>query len=418
MPIVIVFKLEDTAEVQKLRLSDTPTLEEVEAKIKSFFRVTDFILKDSQGVGIGNDNDLDVALSLDSTEISITEISKGALGVGDDSTQDGHGALHNTTEEALTRLATEVVSLRKELLAKDQANRLQLHEIAEKLPTVVVGFVVNASDATNEPAKAIALLNALCLRDQATLLEKSPYSLPLNVKWDPLSFTFSAGQEETDSYPFVLEYIQKCKIDRHAYDVGYGTRLSEGLLFNVPVYTLRTHADQHGGVILMNRLQGRTDLVVLNEGERPLGPGEHILRFMVDVCIEIKTPDVFAKSSSHCEKEAMLQLVGMNVNNAYSTPAVLLSNLARTHIVYFLVLAEHHNCRYEIVKRYCTSFAAALYLAIQPRDHISKDFSRPNTPPDEDELPVTQVHLVGMEAQMNDMHSGMEAVQIDEGPSP
>eukprot|EP00657_Telonema_sp_P-1_P010735 TRINITY_DN530_c0_g1_i5.p1 TRINITY_DN530_c0_g1~~TRINITY_DN530_c0_g1_i5.p1 ORF type:complete len:448 (-),score=81.52 TRINITY_DN530_c0_g1_i5:197-1540(-) len=95
MPIVTVFKCQGSAEVQQMRLSDNPTVEEVKTKIKEHFHFTEFSLVDSGDVAILNDEDLGLALGLDPPVISITNISKGAQVVpgGNTTTEELVGAM-------------------------------------------------------------------------------------------------------------------------------------------------------------------------------------------------------------------------------------------------------------------------------------------------------------------------------------
>ena len=294
-----------------------------------------------------------------------------------------------------------------------QGLSMQVHSIEELFPTVVVGFVVNPSDATNEPKKAVSLLECLNL-DESARLNNGIYSLPDDVEWPDFKFEWPKQKpDELASYDSTLQYIASLGLKRHAYTVGSGNNLYDGFLFDLPIYSLRRRRLQHGGVVQKHRLRGRTDLVLFHEGGLPLplplkpenGPVPHILRHQVGVCIEIKTSRDISKSKTRCEMEAMLEVVGMNADNQYSSPVVLLTDLNKDHSVFVLERSSSEDGAdsYHISRTKCDSFAAALHLSIQPRLAISEDFSRPNTP-EQDDISITNTVDIATEDDVENEH--------------
>jgi hypothetical protein len=299
---------------------------------------------------------------------------------------------------------------------RDNAMGLHMHSIEAMMPSVVVGHVLTPSDATKQPAHAATLLGCLNLNESAALIEPM-YSRPEQAQanfssssWADGKFLWPAGAKETHSYDETIKYLEFLSLNRSVYLVAHGNNLISGNLFDVDIYSLRRRRDQHRGVVHHHRLRGRTDLVLFHENTQPLPEPEegrihHILRHQVDVCIEVKRPQDIKKSSTGCEMEAILQLVGMNVNNQYSSPVVVLTDLVEKHLVFRLGL--HHNCdtgcdTYQVTKQKCVDFASAMHLATRPRDAISNNFSRPPTP-EQDEIPVTHsMEAVPLEDIEND----------------
>jgi lipoprotein NlpI len=77
MANVTQFQCEGSDEVTRMRLSEQPTVTEVQTHIKAHFHFAQFSLQDSSGVAIVGDADLQFALSLDPPIVHITRISTG-----------------------------------------------------------------------------------------------------------------------------------------------------------------------------------------------------------------------------------------------------------------------------------------------------------------------------------------------------
>eukprot|EP00657_Telonema_sp_P-1_P001903 TRINITY_DN1465_c0_g1_i5.p1 TRINITY_DN1465_c0_g1~~TRINITY_DN1465_c0_g1_i5.p1 ORF type:complete len:379 (+),score=54.45 TRINITY_DN1465_c0_g1_i5:45-1181(+) len=300
---------------------------------------------------------------------------------------------------------------------------IAVHTMSEKLPSFIHTFTLTPSEASKKPIYASALLSSLGLPATPALKddfsqEDDPFSQEHGML-PPLEFKWSNHPKEEESYPEVIKYLKKALPNRLAYDVGAGKNLYEGNLFNVPIFSLRKCRGQHAGVVHKCNLHGRTDIVLLHEHEAPLqSEDDHLHRYQVDVAIEIKVPGVL-KSGAGAHNEAMMQLVGMNVDNSDCTPAVVLSDLKTLHFVFQLELVQRGNRDvYVITKQPCEDFASAIRLVTQPRAHISINFSRPNTPPLPEELEL-QVSPAGDESDEHDQDLDEELAQLglenDEG---
>lgn len=122
-------------------------------------------------------------------------------------------------------------------------------------------------------------------------------------------------------------------------------------------------------------VSGRCDLVVCT-GAASQGPS----RGTCVVGIEVKPPS----SWSGAQREAVVQLVGLNVANACHSPSVVLTNLSDKHEVYFINRVSTDPVRYELRYRSFAQFGAAVAFAVFERTlntDESADFGRGDTPP-------------------------------------
>lgn len=99
---------------------------------------------------------------------------------------------------------------------------------------------------------------------------------------------------------------------------------------------------------------------------------------MVRLAIEIKTTSGYMQSADGCVFEAQLQLIGPNAFNTNHSPPVVLSNLAKTHSVFYLAY-DNDGWSYIVKKQKCDWFPAAIHFALQKSldDPISAEFARP-----------------------------------------
>jgi hypothetical protein len=191
--------------------------------------------------------------------------------------------------------------------------------------------------------------------------------------------------EEAQSYGPVVEFLRGIKLV--AYQVANGENLPDGYLFDEAVYTIRQKDPWTKGqpVRYIRHLRGRTDIVVLSEDFPRRDRSEYILRSHVKILIEIKTPKTISPTGSL--HEAMMQLIGANVQNGLRSPPVVVSNLTKTHYVLYLT-REASDTRphyYLIHQMYCASFGAAIHFALTIADeaiseHFARGMSREPTP--------------------------------------
>lgn len=273
----------------------------------------------------------------------------------------------------------EIIGLQSEM----QAMRLEIHGVRETLPSVLVGHVITPSAASRMPQVVSTVFDALGLSiDPFNNVNKYTAPDSLGPKWK-FSFKWLDNHTHDDrilertSYEPVLSFLRGLQF--LCEDVSEGQFCVEELLYNSDVYTCRNEnpmTTRAQKVFLRHRVQGRTDIVVLNRERH----GSRILRNMIKFAIEIKTVAGYKQSTSGCMREAQLQLIGLNAFNTNNSPPVILTNLANKHQVVYL--DKDQEWRYLIRVQDCTTFAAAVHFANSTASNpsISHHFSRPTTP--------------------------------------
>ena len=178
-------------------------------------------------------------------------------------------------------------------------------------------------------------------------------------------------------YKPLADFAQRNGVALHIVDNAQD--LSDKELLTENVYSLRTKTGAQGERVLFKaRIHGRTDLVCLD----PLPAAGHILRWMVLFAVEVKRAQDYKQDSS--EMEAMLQVVGLNVGNSRRAPPVVLTNLAQTHVVFYLFKNSDDPLRFEIRKKICASVLCAFRVAHDlatdgARQELARDFCREPT---------------------------------------
>mmetsp|Transcript_27119 Transcript_27119/g.38418 ORF Transcript_27119/g.38418 Transcript_27119/m.38418 type:complete len:384 (+) Transcript_27119:37-1188(+) len=270
-----------------------------------------------------------------------------------------------------------------EMILKDMS--ISLHTMKEQFPSVLAGHMVTPSTASRNRQQSSSIFDAAGLALKPTEMD-AEYVLPVEqqrkTEW---FFSFSWPREAGDdkvlektSYAPVLNFLRR--LDLHAEDVSGGANCVEKLLYNSDIYSRRTENPMkvRGQTVYHKHcVKGRSDLVILDKNRQ----GGEVLRSMVLVAIEIKTPSAYKQSKDGSMIEAQLQLIGLNAFNTDHSPPVVLSNLAQTHFVIYLAYGDD-GWSYVIKKQKCATFPAAIHFALQKslEASISAHFSRPMTP--------------------------------------
>jgi len=151
----------------------------------------------------------------------------------------------------------------------------------------------------------------------------------------------SADAREAASYGELCSFLQKRGFD--AVVIGNGEGLPNRLLFSTYAHSMRQQVLTVKGQAVYTgmRVYGRTDLVILDNRGRQ---GE-VRRQRVKLGIEVKPADKIGRcedASNPASREAATQLIGLNINNMYNTPPVLLTNLQKIHWVFYISDHEEH----------------------------------------------------------------------------
>jgi hypothetical protein len=199
-------------------------------------------------------------------------------------------------------------------------------------------------------------------------------------------FSFTWGQlQETDSYPAVQTFVSKCLTGNlRCAVVGNGEHLglTGGLLFEQTIWSLRSATGVHGeDLYLRGSVRGRTDLIVYDDRGQKLRQKDAVGRNQVRMAIEVKLLSAMATPAglAGCQREAICQLIGLNVDNAECAPPVILTNLAKTHKVFYICRISDSPLLFCICVQHFTSLSKALMVALSlgTRRGEVANFSRP-----------------------------------------
>jgi hypothetical protein len=155
------------------------------------------------------------------------------------------------------------------------------------------------------------------------------------------------GKTEKDSYEPVVNYLHGIDIDCQC--IASGNGLPNGLLYEIDIYSLRSRSktveeinagsynQSYTDLSKKFTLSGRSDIFVYRKKPRLL------YRHHCEYCIEIKTVDEMSQDALVLSslREACLQLIGLNVDNPYKSPAVVLTNLVGKNYVLYLTIGDN-----------------------------------------------------------------------------
>ena len=78
-----------------------------------------------------------------------------------------------------------------------------------------------------------------------------------------------------------------------------------------------------------------------------------------------------ASALNGCIREAVVQLIGLNVGNMINSPSVTLTDINRLHFCIYLQLrSEDYPLRFDIVVQKCANLNTALHQAAEKGEHV------------------------------------------------
>ena len=164
---------------------------------------------------------------------------------------------------------------------------LTLHEIQERLPSVLVGHVVTPSTASRDRQVSTHIFEAMGLSLRPVEVEED-CDLPVEernkskwtFRWNWIPVEGNDRVLERTEWGPVLQFVRGLGLDAHDVSEEQGQHCVEKLLYNSEIYSPRSENPLHvrrQRVFLRHRVKGQTDLVILD-----------ITRQMVKVAIETK----------------------------------------------------------------------------------------------------------------------------------
>jgi hypothetical protein len=200
-------------------------------------------------------------------------------------------------------------------------------------------------------------------------------------------FDWKNNPHEKDSYGPFVEYLREM-LKLNAVDVSDGNGLGLGLLYASDIHTLRPKlgdltSDLKQAALepkLKVRISGRTDIAVFRVG------GIKTCKDL-EMAFEIKTHYSFSHRSkvNTALREGVLQLIGCNADNQFSSPVVIVTSLSDKHYLLYLKLGPKpaERLEYFLAVKSCTSLIALIQFAksvLLERGCITRRFAGPPTP--------------------------------------
>lgn len=253
-----------------------------------------------------------------------------------------------------------------------------------------IGVVVPSEDCkTDKSGKYRALMHALRMNEEDNVMSLATTIDHQECGVAEFSFNWK-DKDERESYKPLQEYLKK-GFKMNAVILADGEGLPGRNLFVSNIFTLRPKLgdltrDLKKAALGQEpqfrfRIQGRTDLGIFKEGG-VMGCGDLL------IAIEVKPKSKFASSAdiNRALREGVLQLVGTNADNHYTSPVVIVTALVGVEPHYLLYLDlgpdPHIELRYHLRVRSSASLSQLIHFAqtLCGRGCISSRFAAPPTP--------------------------------------
>lgn len=256
--------------------------------------------------------------------------------------------------------------------------------------------VVNPSEdcKTDKSGKYRALMRALRMNEENNVMSLAASIDQQECSVAEFSFTWKKSskkdKDEGESYEPFQTYL-KTDFKMNAVILGNGEGLADGNLFVSDIFTLRPKlgdltSDLKKAALGQEpqfrfRIRGKTDLGIFREGG-VVGCGDLLIAF------EIKPKKKFSSTAdiNRALREGVLQLVGTNADNHYSSPVVIVTALVGDKLHYLLYLElgcdPETELRYHLRVRSSASLSQLIHFAqtLCERDCITSRFAAPPTP--------------------------------------
>ena len=276
--------------------------------------------------------------------------------------------------------------LQDELMNEVKALRFGIKFVTDELPTNFTIINPSVDCDTKSSPKYHALMEALNLTTANDLQSEAVELEPGTISVDDLSYSWDKGMVESESYSIVKNYLRDIW-NISAVIVAEGKGLAGGLLYATDIFTLRPRLRARTAELELTgnepkfkfRIKGRSDLAVFHEGAT-------MTRTALLWAIEVKPKTSFSGSRNinRALREGAMQLVGMNADNHYSSPSVIVTALMQLHFILYLErdASPEKKLVYHLRIKKATSFAAAVAFVqeLAKNPCISGSFASPPTP--------------------------------------
>lgn len=277
-----------------------------------------------------------------------------------------------------------------------------------------IGVVIPSEDCkTDKSGKYRALMKALRLSEDNNV---SSLATPIDPQeYRGAEFMFSwEDKNESESYVPFKEYLLN-QFSLNAVILAEGAGLADRLLYVSDIFTLRPRisdltSDLKRAALGQEpqfrfRIRGRTDLGVFKE-DGVLGCGD------LEMAFEVKPKSKFTSEAdiNRALREGVLQLIGTNADNHYTSPLVIVSALVGTkHYLLYIELGTNPNIelKYYLRVKSSTSIGQLIHYAraLLGRGCVTSRFASPPTPtctPPEGSPPEKGGKSIGDEQEEDD----------------
>eukprot|EP01033_Poteriospumella_lacustris_P006827 gene6827-4917_t len=281
----------------------------------------------------------------------------------------------------------------KEMAIDQKRVNFAMKLMTDSLPPNISAVVPSEDCKSDKSGKYRALMRALRMNEENNVMSLATPIDHQECTVAEFSFTWKKSQKkdknESESYEPFQKYLKK-EFKMDAAILGEGQGLSDGNLFVSDIYTLRPKlsdltSDLKKAALSQEpqfrfRIRGRTDLAIFKEGG-VMGCGDLL------IAIEVKPRKKFTSPAdiNRALREGVLQLVGTNADNHYSSPVVIVTALVGDkHYLLYLELGcdPEIELRYHLRVRSSASLSQLIHFAqtLCARDCISSRFAAPPTP--------------------------------------
>ncbi len=263
-----------------------------------------------------------------------------------------------------------------------------------------VSFAMKRLTDTFPPNIGIINPSVDCKTDKNMTYRNLMRALNLEEKNDVMSLATSIDQQqcnmpefdfnwkdknECESYEPFQTYLQSA-FNMRAVIVANGKGLADANLFVSDIFTLRPHILDKTNVLKLSgkepqfrfRIRGKTDLCVLKD-KGAVGCGNLLIAFEIKMKKEFYTK----ADINRALREGVLQLIGTNADNRYTSPVVIVTALVgNQHYLLYLELCDVEVLQYNLCVRSSASLSQLIHFAhmVASRSCITYRFAGPPTP--------------------------------------
>jgi hypothetical protein len=289
--------------------------------------------------------------------------------------------------EDMCALQKQGHELQEEVAQEQKRVNFAMKMMTDALPTMNISIITPSVDCkTSTSGRYRSLMKSLRLNEDNNVAALAQTIAIQKCGAKEFQFAWE-DKAESDSYEPFQNYL-KTQFNTNAVVLAEGAGLADGNLYVSDIFTLRPQINALTSDLKKEatepqfryRIRGRTDLGVFKDGG-VLTCGELLIAF------EVKQKSKFRGDAdiNRALREGVLQLIGINADNCYSSPLVIVSALVGVkHYLLYLELGDKPevDLKYHLRVKLSASLGQLIHFAKElcGRDCITRRFSSPPTP--------------------------------------